>query len=1459
MGQSSKKSPPLHFLDSDLFARISYFSLMNDDQNKYLQIPADELSSRRPETAMLPMLPQQVASLPYRDLDWKDFESLIFWVTCERYGIENCTPYGLPGQQQQGLDILVSLPEGGYHVYQCKKVESFTGGELRSEFSRFEKGDWFGRTKKYFLASSSPLQQTTFVDEWELLKTVHAGGLELVRLGAHELDQQLKALPELVTRFFSLEHARHFCDSKAFESFLKNRLPQPELPVNIRPPHYIPRTIERAGTEESATRSYSGLLQAFLEPSPSGLPNILLRSSAAYGKTTEIRQMLYQLGKERPNMLCLLLLLKNFQPRASTIARELDQRYPNWNNYETGPTVLVLDGLDEVPAEHFPDFLHDLRSFLSLHSSLRLICSIRSNFYNPDFLGRIAGSRTFTELYLSELSQQEISEFCSTELGSNRSAQFISRCEKNRMADLLHIPFYLVNLCGLEQKPLGAFPQNRNQAMEKIIANRCREDSARSDMRFQADEIFSAIQKLAVIIGLRGRNTILQSEIRMHQNLDLKLLKISSLLTIEVSELDHRIGFVHANFQEFLLARTLTALPDSQCLGILFGTDEPNRLRSKFVNVANYVFSMAQKGSALFQEIFKRVATWNAETLALFEKDKIALEDRLAIFDGILSSYHRYEYYFISDALVSAERLWEYVDHDLSSFHKVLDKVNIGLSASCASYMDIVRSFPVNKLDDKAIKALNHTLTELIRSDYEYYIHDRAIDLLSDFRCFSEENYQVMLKSKNLSHKLVRAAVFDYLVNWGVAERELDFLLDSYHAFIDPENRISAGLEIKYVRTLIMLLNAQNVRKILKFLISKGKPITNVFRTAGYSKHILNNFYARLGELYAESERNREIEDLALEFFKIMDEHQRSHSGGIVHFYMAFEKPLEGLLKLLEKGYDAIDAHAWIDAVDPALLVELLLRYELGQIDKKVIYEVRGGLRLEKGQEMHDTFQKILLEKFPGEFEYEIPIDHEAAHRMRRSRDYQLVDSKALFLKEADDLFATLAEITGKANPNWEDFSALEFSERREIKARYTSDLVINTIREHEFKGDIDAFKELVRARSWRWEDYRYNVVFGWLCFRADPPVPKHLRSKVAAFFNKRAMKYLDLEHAITESPDGKYTINKVAIQYEVLVRQGVLVPAKAELSELLLKDHDATYHRVGDESHLLHPGPLYQVIFKLIDDPDFFARAVKAQLSGNRVHTNAVMLTYMHIIGEYKLAGMDKELLYIIKSPRWNDRVKNMAVKVWLATAPQPEEIHGIIGGLSSIGQKWHWRLVSYWEKQTGNIGHYINLAEKQLPIDILEMEKWQSELVEYGLGQCSETFLQWFFDQLKMERNFDCNDQQAETWTQLISENARYVDWVLESALGCLDAVVIKPETSMWCKRKKIVQSLLSKNIRGNADRFERVKAVYQERISFHQDNYPAAKEHLRFLRAFEDAYHLEKPEDFELGLIAQVLAVV
>ncbi|WP_113652754.1 hypothetical protein [Pedobacter namyangjuensis] len=155
--------------------------------------------------------------------------------------------------------------------------------------------------------------------------------------------------------------------------------------------------------------------------------------------------------------------------------------------------------------------------------------------------------------------------------------------------------------------------------------------------------------------------------------------------------------------------------------------------------------------------------------------------------------------------------------------------------------------------------------------------------------------------------------------------------------------------------------------------------------------------------------------------------------------------------------------------------------------------------------------------------------------------------------------------------------------------------------------------------------------------------------------------------------------------------------------------------------------------------------------------------------------------------------------------------------------------------------------------------MEKWQSELVEYGLEQGSETFLQWFFDQLKMERNFDCNDQKAETWTQLISENARDVDWVLESALGCLDAVVIKPETSMWSKRKKIVQSLLSQNIRGIAERFERVKVVYQERISFHKVKYPAAKEHLRFLRAFEDAYYLEKSEDFEPGLIAQVLAVV
>jgi hypothetical protein len=84
---------------------------MNETYVEKKEISKEELLNLDTTFSMLPLVPATVQGLPFGELEWMVFEALIYQLTCHKFGIENCTPYGNRGQSQEGLDVLVNGAE----------------------------------------------------------------------------------------------------------------------------------------------------------------------------------------------------------------------------------------------------------------------------------------------------------------------------------------------------------------------------------------------------------------------------------------------------------------------------------------------------------------------------------------------------------------------------------------------------------------------------------------------------------------------------------------------------------------------------------------------------------------------------------------------------------------------------------------------------------------------------------------------------------------------------------------------------------------------------------------------------------------------------------------------------------------------------------------------------------------------------------------------------------------------------------------------------------------------------------------------------------------------------------------------------------------------------------------------------------------------------------------------------
>jgi hypothetical protein len=150
--------------------------------------------------AVPPPVEPRLQMLPFEALTWEQFELLCAALVAAQSHVLDCHLYGLRGQDQQGIDI-VATQQGKDRqetwVYQCKRYQSYTAGQLRKALAEIE----------YPADSTVVLLGCAAGTE---LRDVAAERDNTFPWDAIDISRKLKNFPQLVQDFFGASWRRAF-------------------------------------------------------------------------------------------------------------------------------------------------------------------------------------------------------------------------------------------------------------------------------------------------------------------------------------------------------------------------------------------------------------------------------------------------------------------------------------------------------------------------------------------------------------------------------------------------------------------------------------------------------------------------------------------------------------------------------------------------------------------------------------------------------------------------------------------------------------------------------------------------------------------------------------------------------------------------------------------------------------------------------------------------------------------------------------------------------------------------------------------------------------------------------------------------------------------------------------------------------------------------------------------------
>lgn len=176
--------------------------------------------SELPESVVdSPPIETRNLELPCDQLNWQDFERLVFRLARKDSDVVYCAPYGRPGQAQHGIDVYARLSGGGHICWQARNRRHVGRSGIEKAVDDFMAGQWATSAKRFVLCVRASLADAGLQDTIEAQAArLLTEGIVFEALDGIQLSEKLRPHPEIVDDFFGRSWLVAFAGEEAAAS-----------------------------------------------------------------------------------------------------------------------------------------------------------------------------------------------------------------------------------------------------------------------------------------------------------------------------------------------------------------------------------------------------------------------------------------------------------------------------------------------------------------------------------------------------------------------------------------------------------------------------------------------------------------------------------------------------------------------------------------------------------------------------------------------------------------------------------------------------------------------------------------------------------------------------------------------------------------------------------------------------------------------------------------------------------------------------------------------------------------------------------------------------------------------------------------------------------------------------------------------------------------------------------------
>ncbi len=952
-------------------------------------------------------------ALSWSKLDWEDFQKVSLYLYKEQTGDLAAEEFLRQGHFQSGIDLLSFRQENGKHVcIQCKHSDlSLT--RLKNIIALFSAGEFAATTETFIITTTADLQKPD-IQRWITAEKVSFREQHAIAFDVWDrsrLEDSLRSAYRLVEKYFGKTEAKRHCF-------------QPELilPELQSFPRYLTRNIQPAtiSNEDDAwgyrEKERSVLTLTSVLAAPGENKWVCLIAEAYEGKSTLIRQTAWELSQLDAAVLPLVLDLKfcSIHP----VSQLLDDHFASWLSVPAKNLVVLIDGLDEVPAEQFNTVVGHIRDFARNHPPVRLAFSCRAMFYNYQHLRHDLREFEFYELL--DLHMKQILSVLEEQLGDwNSAVGFYTKMNGLGIAGLLGTPFYLLQMVKWFHDPTQEMPKTKIAIAtrfvdESLILSGTRKMRSGLSLDKFKTKYRNALQKLALLLQIRGLNACDDESLQQLFNQeDIDLLTQSSILNIRNTQW----SFINALFQEQLAALALQKLDAESVIKLITHGERIRKISRKWIQTLASYLSLLPETHADREKIVSVIEADNIELLALSEGSKFATAFRLGVLQKILQRTNRHQARLV---VIDESNLAAFAGND----DLVVEELLKVLVTDTGAIVKIVACRTLRYLQLTASQADRYArlAKDLLIVTDNPELGRLLLEALAHYRLGDDDFLQEFLQNSlvETSHEL-RQGLYQYLASHDLVDGYYNWLLAGFPVLYNYNGSVSHyGSEKKLLDLVLTTRSGRHMRQLL--LLIQDEPFQKYFR---HDKDTTKAFYHELAEVCAKIYAEEPAIIFAVVNYLMVSgrNYYERQPNGMVEFLALTKTYSRGLRIALLSDKTGLQNYAFSGAIHPDCYGDIFYAVEEDLMSREEFNICCNGLYYSGRREEAESLESLAAASFGFKDEPSSQaLSYQAIQVRKRNNDLLYLSSREAFRNGIIQLFGIAGSTTISVEELYERF-----------------------------------------------------------------------------------------------------------------------------------------------------------------------------------------------------------------------------------------------------------------------------------------------------------------------------------------------------------------------------------------------------------------------------------------------------